>query len=112
MKRMNRFVAVGAFALAATFYGQALAVNDAPLNDNWAPSEWGADDKAGSVNRTRPEMVLKAVRLVKQVARKGLLTDFLSGCQLEAREFATLFEDEGIEGMKAFLEKRSPNWQD
>lgn len=66
MKHLNRFVAVGAFALAATFYGHALAVNDEPLTGNWAPSEWGADDKGGTVNWTTPEMVLKAVKLVKQ----------------------------------------------
>jgi enoyl-CoA hydratase len=53
----------------------------------------------------------RAVRLVKLVARKGLVMDFESGCQLEAREFATLFEDEGVEGMQAFLEKRAPKWQ-
>jgi len=27
-------------------------VNDDPLNEHWAPSEWGPDDKAGAVNRT------------------------------------------------------------
>src|ERR687896_1742444 len=41
-------------------------VNDKPLEENWWPTEWGADDKAGSVNRTTPEMVMKAVGLVKQ----------------------------------------------
>lgn len=41
------------------------AINDEPLRENWAPSEWGPDDKAGAVNRTTPEMVLKAVKLVK-----------------------------------------------
>ncbi|MEJ2257002.1 MAG: cyclase family protein [Woeseiaceae bacterium] len=46
--------------------GQALAQNDQPLRENWAPSEWGADDKVGSVNRTTPEMVLNAVKLVRQ----------------------------------------------
>jgi len=54
----------------------------------------------------------RAIKLVKQVARKGLMMDFDSGCQLESREFATLFEDEGIEGMQAFLEKRDPKWPD
>ena len=34
--------------------------------ENWWPSEWGADDKVGAVNRTTPEMVMKAVGLVKQ----------------------------------------------
>ena len=52
-------------------YGLALGAaaqefNDKPLEENWWPSEWGPDDKAGSVNRTTPEMVLEAVQLVKQ----------------------------------------------
>ncbi len=41
-------------------------VNDDPITQNWAPSLWGADDKAGSVNRTTPEIVMKAVGLVKK----------------------------------------------
>ena len=41
-------------------------VNDKPLTEKWAPTEWGANDKAGSVNRTTPAMVMKAMRLVKQ----------------------------------------------
>jgi kynurenine formamidase len=46
--------------------GTALAANDEPFTDNWAPSEFGADDMAGSVNRTTPDMVLRAAKLVKQ----------------------------------------------
>ena len=45
---------------------QVLAQNDQPLRENWAPSEWGADDKVGAVNRTTPEMVLSAAKLVRQ----------------------------------------------
>ena len=52
----------------------------------------------------------RAVRLVKRVAREGILKDFESGCALEAEEFGSLFENEGAEGMKAFLEKRKPEW--
>jgi len=44
----------------------AWAVNDEPLTEKWAPSEWGPDDMAGSVNRTTPAMVLDALKLVKQ----------------------------------------------
>jgi kynurenine formamidase len=44
----------------------AWSANDEPLTEGWAPSEWGPDDKAGSVNRTTPEMVLNAMKLVKQ----------------------------------------------
>jgi len=53
----------------------------------------------------------RAVKLAKQVARQGLLRDFESGCALEAEKFSTLFENEGVEGMKAFLEKRKPEWK-
>lgn len=44
----------------------ARADNDQPLQEGWAPSEWGPDDMVGSVNRTTPEMVLSAARLIKQ----------------------------------------------
>ena len=46
--------------------GTALAVNDEPLNDRWSPSEFGADDKAGAVNRTNPCTVMAGVKLVKK----------------------------------------------
>ncbi len=46
--------------------GPVWAENDQPLKENWAPSEWGADDKVGAVNRTTPTMVLSAAKLVKQ----------------------------------------------
>ncbi|MGZ5469783.1 MAG: enoyl-CoA hydratase-related protein [Candidatus Aminicenantales bacterium] len=52
-----------------------------------------------------------AVRLVKRVAREGLLKDFESGCALEAEAFGLRFGNEGAEGMKAFLEKRKPDWK-
>lgn len=66
MVRSINLMTVTAFAMALS--GQVLAqgVNDEPFTQNWAPSEWGADDMAGAVNRTTPAMVLKAVGLVKQ----------------------------------------------
>jgi len=52
-----------------------------------------------------------AVKLVKAVVRKGAETDFASACEMEAHEFGNLFgTPESGEGMKAFLEKRAPNW--
>ena len=53
----------------------AQPVNDKPLTEKWAPTEWGPNDKAGSVNRTTPAMVVKAMRVVKQgkVATLGKL---------------------------------------
>jgi kynurenine formamidase len=56
----------GALCLTIALGAAAQEVNDKPLEENWWPSEWGPDDKAGSVNRTTPEMVLDAVKLVKQ----------------------------------------------
>jgi len=52
----------------------------------------------------------RAVKLVKHVARVGSLMDFESGCALESEKFGSLFENEGAEGMRAFLEKRAPKW--
>jgi enoyl-CoA hydratase len=53
-----------------------------------------------------------AVKKIKKVTRQGILMDFEKGCELEAEEFGSLFGkgSEGEEGMKAFLEKRKPNW--
>ncbi len=66
MKTLRTMIMAGVLGTSMVLSGPAAAVNDEPLNDNWAPSEWGADDKAGSVNRTTAAMVLKAVKLVKQ----------------------------------------------
>ena len=52
----------------------------------------------------------QAVRIVKRVARQGILTDFEAGCALESDAFGSLFEGEAAEGMRAFLEKRPPKW--
>lgn len=52
----------------------------------------------------------KAVKKIKKVTIEGMLTDFCSGSELESKEFGSLFGNEGAEGMRAFLEKRKPNW--
>ncbi len=66
--RIRQFLATGtALAVGLSFALAANAqVDDKALEENWFPSEWGPDDKVGSVNRTSPEIVLKAVGLVKQ----------------------------------------------
>ena len=51
-----------------------------------------------------------AIRKIKQVTRQGMNMNFSDACKLETREFGSLFKNEGEEGMKAFLEKRQPNW--
>ena len=52
----------------------------------------------------------KAITLVKKVVRQGMLQGFEKGSELEAEMFGALFKDEGETGMKAFLEKRKPEW--
>ena len=52
----------------------------------------------------------KAVKLIKKVVRQGMLKGFDEGSELEAEMFGTLFKDEGETGMKAFLEKKKPEW--
>jgi len=51
-----------------------------------------------------------AIKQVKWATRKGFYTSFAEGCEIELKAFSSLFENEGTEGMKAFLEKRKPNW--
>jgi len=53
----------------------------------------------------------KAVKKMKKVVREGIEMDFDAGSHLEAGEFGSLFGNEGEEGMRAFLEKRSPEWK-
>ena len=57
----------------ALFAGSAMAqalpgpVSDKPLQENWAPSKWGADDKAGSSNHTKNAANIKrALATVRQ----------------------------------------------
>lgn len=52
-----------------------------------------------------------AANRAKQVIRQGFDLPFDEASQLEADHFASLFDEEtSQEGMKAFLEKRKPNW--
>ncbi|MHC1707907.1 MAG: enoyl-CoA hydratase/isomerase family protein [Bacteroidales bacterium] len=47
----------------------------------------------------------------KRTIKNGYNMDFAMACDMEAQEFSALFgEDESQEGMKAFLEKRKPEW--
>ncbi|PKP35651.1 MAG: crotonase [Bacteroidetes bacterium HGW-Bacteroidetes-17] len=52
----------------------------------------------------------EAIKKVKHVTRTGMLMDFDKANELEADFFGTQFKAEGEEGMRAFLEKRKPNW--
>jgi enoyl-CoA hydratase len=52
-----------------------------------------------------------AVRAVKEMALRSYQGDFKNSTELESEVFAGLFHrPEADEGMKAFIEKRKPNW--
>jgi enoyl-CoA hydratase len=52
-----------------------------------------------------------SVQNVKQITREGYNMPFINGSELEAKVFGESFGNgESGEGMKAFLEKRKPNW--
>ena len=51
-----------------------------------------------------------AVKKTKYVARTGFEMGFEDGCNLESEFFGTQFKAEGEEGMRAFLEKRKPDF--
>lgn len=53
-----------------------------------------------------------AIKAIKQTTIQGCEMGFMEGEKLEASQFGLLFGkgSEGEEGMKAFLEKRKPNW--
>lgn len=54
----------------------------------------------------------KAIKNVKICTRKGFNSDFNTGSDLEAEVFGASFGNgESGEGMKAFLEKRAPDWK-
>jgi enoyl-CoA hydratase len=53
----------------------------------------------------------RALSKAKEVIRKGAGMEFREAMQLEAEGFSSLFaHDVTREGMKAFLERRKPNW--
>jgi len=62
-KKTVSLICAAALGLGGNVF--AAEVNDAPLTEKWAPSEWGADDKIGAVNRLTPALVLKHAGLIK-----------------------------------------------
>ncbi len=68
MHRAMNCLTIGVFALVfalATSAGPALGGNN-PIDENWWPSEFGADDERGAVNYITAAKILEAVKLVKQ----------------------------------------------
>jgi enoyl-CoA hydratase len=57
------------------------------------------------------EMSPVAVKTAKNVIRNGPYMQTDRGLELESESFSKMFEKDGPEGMKAFLEKRKPVWE-
>jgi len=51
-----------------------------------------------------------AVKAAKRAINFGLKQGFVKGSRNEQEEFSKQFNEQGKEGMTAFLEKRKPNW--
>ncbi len=68
-------------------------------------------DEAEAIARKIISKGPEAIKKIKKVVRGGLTLGLKEGSVLETREFGSLFGNEGTEGMKAFLEKRAPKWQ-
>jgi enoyl-CoA hydratase len=51
-----------------------------------------------------------AVKTAKRIIHQGFNTQIDKGFELEAESFSRMFENDGPEGMTAFLEKRKPKW--
>lgn len=53
-----------------------------------------------------------AIKTVKKAARQGIEKDLDKAFEMERELFSSLFETDAKEGIRAFLEKRKPNWKD
>jgi enoyl-CoA hydratase len=110
-QRLPRLIGVGN-ALNLLFTGDMINADEAlriGLVQKVAEPEQLMEEALGMAKKILAKGPL-AVKLVKQAVRQGILSDFEKGCELEAQHFGDPFENEGREGMMAFLEKRKPNW--
>src|SRR5215468_9168876 len=58
------FAGVGVVAVAQTLKGP---VSDKPFDEKWAPTKWGANDRAGSANHTKNSAnIQRALATIKQ----------------------------------------------
>lgn len=51
-----------------------------------------------------------AIKIAKKIIRKGYYVELDKGLDLESEAFSKMFDSDGQEGMKAFVEKRKPDW--
>ena len=100
-------------ALHMILTGDMITADDAlriGLVQKISPPETLLEDATTMAVRIASKGVI-AVRESKAAIRKGMEGSFADGCRIEAEKFGSLFGNgESGEGMKAFLEKRKPNW--
>ncbi len=112
-QRLSRLVGM-ADALYLLMTGEMISADDA-LRIGLVQKVVEPEQLVEEVKRLAQLIVSKgplAVKKVKFVARAGYFKTFDEGCQLESDFFGSQFKAEGEEGMKAFLEKRKPKWQE
>ena len=84
MRHLNGLRMIVLFAVVILFIslpGTALAGNN-PVDENWWPSEFGAEDQAGAVKYITPQKRIEAARLVKQGKTATLGMPYYNGMPL------------------------------
>jgi hypothetical protein len=79
---IGRFTSTSAIALLAAglAFGPPAVAENYPVDEQWWPTEFGADDEAGATNYITPEKRLEAVQLVKQGKVATLGMHITTGC--------------------------------
>lgn len=70
MKLLTRALTIGltgaVIATMGVHHANAADTDFAIWSSDWAPGPWGPDDKAGSVNHVNPDIIKRALSMVKQ----------------------------------------------
>jgi len=112
-QRLTRLVGLGN-ALYIMMLGEGIPAQEAyslGLVQSVSAEDVLADAKilASKISKKSPN----AIRVVKELAHKGLEMSMKDAAKYESKEFGFMFKEdqkERIEGVNAFVEKRKPNW--
>jgi enoyl-CoA hydratase len=110
-QRLSRLVGLGN-AMYLTLTGQIFDAAEAlriGLIQKLSDPEFLLDE-AKEIAQNIIEKGPNAVKAVKRVIRTGFKTDLNKGLDIESDWFSKQFIGDGVEGMKAFLEKRKAEW--